>query len=199
MKKLCLVIACAALLLYACVSNKQLDVIPAGPASISATVDGVTENFTASDSIGLIGTERVLISGTNPANNDHIILTLDKLGDTVDAGSYSSDYIGADNIRACAIHYYFNRDSTKYPNTGVYYTLPAGPTNARYPGTVVVTALNDTLFTGTFNGTLLLGENLFNGKPLYTKTVTNGVFSINFRKVPIAHLARKFPVTAGHR
>jgi len=189
MKKLCLVIACSGLLLYACVSNKQLDVTPAGQASISATVDGVTENFTASDSIVVYGPSVLLIEGTNPANNDHITLDLDKLQDTIDAGTYISDNLGGVNIRACEIMVVDNRDSTKYQNTGPYYTLPAGPTNARYPGSVIITAINDTLITGTFTATLVQEKSIVQQKTPVTRPLTNGVFSIDLRKVKISHAA----------
>jgi len=136
MKKLSLIIACAGLLLCACISNKQLDVTPATQPNILSTLDGATENFIA-DSVETNGTISILIWGTDP-----------------------------------------------------YYTAGTGPTNARYPGTITLTTLSDTLLKGTFSGIIACEKQIvLLQTPVATKTVTNGSFSVRLKNVKVLHMA----------
>ena len=190
MKKLSLIIACAGLLLCACISNKQLDVTPATQPNILSTLDGATENFIA-DSVETNGTISILIWGTDRSNKDQIRLELLKMDDTVDVGTYGVDSLGTPGVRNGQIMITDNRDSTLNPNTtGPYYTAGTGPTNARYPGTITLTTLSDTLLKGTFSGIIACEKQIvLLQTPVATKTVTNGSFSVRLKNVKVLHMA----------
>lgn len=174
---------CAVALLSACVSNKQADVTPQG--DISATIDGVTKTFTLNTKSSFISNSVVLIVGNNRADQDSVTIEITKLDATLDAGTYLSDSLGRDKARGAHMLYVDYRDSTKYANTGTYYTVDNMPNGIDYKGSIVVTAINDSLLTGTFGGTFVLGAKVIAGAPGVTKSVANGTFSIKVKNVPL--------------
>ena len=181
MKKLSLVAACSILLWYSCIKSNKSDLTP--DANISATVDGVNENFTLNDSVSYDGTYGVYIAGTNPVNKDRIILYPWKVDGTLDPGTYWSDSLGMPNARSAQMMLIDNRDSTKYANTGPYYTFK-NYRDVDYSGSITITAVTDSVIQGTFAGSVVLVKAVVHGTEPASKTITNGKFNI---KIHHAH------------
>jgi hypothetical protein len=112
---------------------------------ISATIDGVNENFNTGDSTRNIGTSGVFISGANAATSDRIIFYFTSTKG-IATGTYT--FPNTDNSAGVQIMYEPAGNATNYYYT--YYTEPSGSNpGLNYPGTITITQVSDASIQGT--------------------------------------------------
>lgn len=161
MKRIIVIATCILLVFSGC--KKNSNVAPAN--TISADIDGVTENFNtraiATLSTGPTSNSGFTILGTNGATSDSDFLSITvAINQTITTGSYTSD------TSFVSILYKFGPSSID--NLNDYHTDLAGS-----PSTVVITKLTSTNIQGTFSGKLVYGS--------ASKTVTNGKFNLTLK------------------
>ena len=167
MKKFILLAACmVAVMMYSCTKDAFT-----ADSGISASIDGLSTNFNAIDSVGYSNTSRLYqmsVSGKTSTAADADILQLNVFSATpIAVGSYTL---------------------SPTSNTPPYYPLvvykPKGSTNfaddyvvdytGNHPVTITITALTNKSVQGTFSGTLVVAA----GSSGATKTFTNGTFNV---------------------
>lgn len=147
-------------------SCKKKDIAPEN--TISATINGVNENFTnitfAEIGNSIASKSSMLITGINPTNNDLIDLQINTISKIV-----KRKYSNANNF-AVTINYGIGNTSSNGWNEE--YQTDVLKDNST---TITITSLSGTKIEGTFSATLIGTV----GKP--GKTVTDGKFNINFK------------------
>ncbi|MBS1531397.1 MAG: hypothetical protein JSU01_13910 [Bacteroidetes bacterium] len=164
MKKLFLIAACFSVVLYAC--NKS----GAKPyAAVSATIDGVDENFNTADSLGYKNTATVYSATVTAASNASS--TADKLElyianpSQLAPGTYALTTTWNPPYGPLIV-YKLNGSTNSSDAYVVDYT-------GEHPAQITITAISNSNIQGTFSGVLVNAAN--NGT---TKTITNGKFDV---------------------
>jgi hypothetical protein len=170
MKKLILFTAALGILLYSCGKNATIS-----PDSyVSATMDGVTKNFSAIDSLGY--------------SNTSTLYSMTVKGKT--GTSDTSDVIQLNVFSASPITtgtYTLSPDSHQAPYYPLVVYLPKGSHNladdyvvdytGNHPVSITITSLTKTSAQGTFSGTLIIAA----GNSGATKTITDGKFYVSVK------------------
>ncbi len=158
----------ALLLIYS--SCKKSD--PVAPANtLSATVDGVAENFSIGQttylSNGLAPDADLSIFGSegSGANSLNLAITIEA-NNTIATGTYTNADVN--NAGFISITYSIGPATTNFD----FYT--SDPT-AKYPTTITITSISNGNVQGTFSGQLPL----YNGTAI--KTITDGKFNLNVK------------------
>jgi hypothetical protein len=161
---------CVIAILSFCASCKKSSSDPSNtPANtITATVDGVSENFNTSV-YAKIGTgirinSALIISGSNSSasGSDLISLTLNT-NNTIDKGDYTNN--GSNGVTSIV----YSKGVSTLANPNFYAT----DVNGVYLSTITITSISNTNVQGTFSGKLVFPD----GKT--TKMVTDGKFNVN--------------------
>jgi len=171
MKNSLLFFALIIIVFASCVSKAKVDPVkPAFADTISATIDGVPENFNSLDTIRYNNPNSLYFSGTNADNADKMILILGSNGNSIDTGAYTSVYGGP---KGSEILYGVGPGNTA---NNYYYTYDISG-GASFDGVVKVTSISSSNIKGTFSGTVVQESFVLTASPV-TKTITNGKFNL---------------------
>jgi hypothetical protein len=145
---------------------------PVAPVNtLSATVDGVAENFSSGQttylSNGLSPDADLSIFGSDGtgATSGNLAITMEA-NNTIATGTYTNADVN--NAGYISITYSIGPATTNFD----FYT--SDPT-AKYPTTITITSITNGNVQGTFSGQLPL----YNGTTI--KTITNGKFNLNVK------------------
>jgi len=171
MKKILLLPALSVIVFASCVGKAKVDPIkPAFADTISATIDGVPENFNSFDTIRYNNPNSLYFSGTNADNADKMILILGSNGNSIDTGAYTSVYGGP---KGSEILYGVGPGNTA---NNYYYTYDISG-GASFDAIVRVTSISSSNIKGTFSGTVVQESSVLTASPVI-KTITNGKFNL---------------------
>jgi hypothetical protein len=175
MKKLLLFSALIAIVSASCVSKAKVDPIkPPFADTISATVDGVNENFNSLDTTRYNSANSLYLSGANADNADKMILILGSTGSSIDTGTYNSVYGGSKGLEI------LYGVGPGYTPDNLYYTYDITG-GASFDATLKVTSVTSTNIKGTFSGKVVLESSVLTANPV-TQSITNGKFNLAIKQ-----------------
>lgn len=174
MKALTLFTLCAALALYSCSSKPGVKPTPPNPVladTITATIDGVPENFNTLDSAGYKNTSTyysLSVSAKNGTSATADQLQLDVFNATpITPGTYSV-YPGSFNPPYGPLIVYSTNGSSNFADDYVIdYT-------GAHVISINIATISSKEIKGTFSGTLIVAA----GTSGATKTITDGKFNV---------------------
>ncbi|HTK19897.1 MAG TPA: hypothetical protein VL442_10305 [Mucilaginibacter sp.] len=169
MKKLLLFSAFIIFVLASCSNSNKSTIAPTSASKFSATIDGVHQTFDSKDSVRLINTAGIYLSGTNDTTSNKILLYI--ISNTkLDTGTYVSTYPAAKSLQL------FYGVGPGYTADNLYYTYDISQ-GASFDGTLTVTSLSSTSIKGTFSGKVVLESSILTTPQ--SKTITDGKFDLS--------------------
>ena len=169
MKKILIFSAFIAIVSASCSNSNKSIIAPSSTNKFSATIDGVHQTFDSKDSIRLIGSTGIYLSGTNDTTSNKILLYINS-STKLDTGTYVSTYPAAKSLQL------FYGVGPGYTVDNLYYTYDIFQ-GASFDGTLTVTAVSNTNVKGTFSGKVVLESSALTATPL-SKTITDGKFDL---------------------